>query len=40
MIECLGCNHWYHGITFRWRCPECGFKLNCCDKGVPCNTEM
>jgi hypothetical protein len=38
MTECFWCNTEYDGTYYRWLCPTCGAKGNCCE-GEPQWTE-
>lgn len=31
MIECLNCGDVFDPVRYRWRCPKCGLKANCCE---------
>ena len=35
MVECENCGFPYDGTAYRWLCPRCKFKGNCCE-GAPC----
>ena len=35
MTECFWCGITYDGTYYRWLCPNCGAKGNCCE-GEPC----
>ena len=38
MTECFWCGTEFDGTYYRWLCPTCGAKANCCE-GEPCRIE-
>lgn len=34
MVECFWCDIEFDGTYYRYLCPSCGVKVNCCD-GAP-----